>query len=799
MIVFKCKMCGGTLQFEPTDTIGVCNSCGTKQTLPTLDDDRKTKLFERANKLRFNCEFDRACKAYEGLVNDFPDDPESFWGLILCKYGIEYVDDPLTGRKVPTCHRSSYDSIMEDPDFEMVMENSVGETRSLYREEAKKIEELRQGINAVSELEEPYDIFICYKETDDTGQRTMDSVLAEDLYDVLSEEYRVFFSRISLEDKLGSEYEPYIFSALNSSRIMLVVGTSYENYNAVWVRNEWSRFLKLMSTDRSKILIPCFKDIDAYDIPNEFKKFQAQDLGKVGAHKDLLRGIEKILGAPKKSDRNMNVESLESLLRDQSMKSNVTLLKRGFIAIEDKDFEAAYELFEDALNNDENQPDAYLGKLLANYRCESVKHFASYVAGQCFPSVKTRFPLTFHTDNVLRRSFAYYEDLDPLTKMIIASMCRIQPSCYMSMRDISPDKDYYKEFLISSSAPLVVRRYYEHFLELADQKTLDNFQLKQELSRAISEKKAAADVEASTMQTKCSEAYLENLLRQISEDILQKNLNLHKQYEIAKQDLSTRIRQISNEKNAVRGSRKKELAKIEANLVYQKSALREPEYSEQEMRQGKCDSRFNVAGLLLAQLRIDGFVLAFPDVRTVPFGSLAQDGEEKQPINWIVLSRSENRLILLAERVLQTLEYEYTKVPGSPWHLSAVRKFLNETFRDAVFTQAEKNRLCSITSTQSFTYYDGRVQNYEAEDEVFLLTPEELLAFNESVPIMRAEFTERMKKLLKDKDRVWWAKSKGDQKHHISVVDQNGHLLSGGLRSTKRAGIRPAIIVDITC
>ena len=41
MAAFKCKMCGGTIEFEPGASIGVCDSCGTKQTLPRLDDDKR--------------------------------------------------------------------------------------------------------------------------------------------------------------------------------------------------------------------------------------------------------------------------------------------------------------------------------------------------------------------------------------------------------------------------------------------------------------------------------------------------------------------------------------------------------------------------------------------------------------------------------------------------------------------------------------------------------------------------------------------------------------------------------------
>ena len=296
MSIIKCKMCGGDLRPAEGSTIAECEYCGSWQTVPSADNEKKLNLFARANRLRANNEFDKASGVYESIVADFPEEAEAYWGLILCKYGIEYVDDPATGKKIPTCHRSSFDSVMDDPNFELVMENADPIARRVYREEAKQLEELRKGIIEVSSKEEPYDIFICYKETAEDGQRTLDSVLAQDVYDMLTENgYRVFFSRVTLEDKLGQEYEPYIFAALNSAKIMLAFGTDYDYYNAVWVKNEWSRFLQLIAKGEKKTLIPCYKNIDAYDMPKEFARLQAQDMGKVGAMQDLLRGIKKIL------------------------------------------------------------------------------------------------------------------------------------------------------------------------------------------------------------------------------------------------------------------------------------------------------------------------------------------------------------------------------------------------------------------------------------------------------------------------------------------------------------------------
>ena len=367
MSVIKCKMCGGDLELIEGSSVAVCEYCGTQQTVPAADNEKKLTLFARANRLRLACEFDKAAGVYESIVADFPEEAEAYWGLVLCRYGIEYVDDPATGKKIPTCHRSSFDSVMEDSDFEQALENADAVARRVYRDEAKAIEELRRGIVEVSGKEPPYDIFICYKETAEDGQRTVDSVIAQDVYDALTEKgYRVFFSRISLEDKLGTEYEPYIFAALHSAKIMLAFGTDYEYYNAVWVKNEWSRYLQLMTKDKSKHLIPCYKGIDAYDMPKEFAKLQAQDMGKVGAMQDLLRGVDKIMGkGAGAAPANNETTAVEE--------DKVTpLLRRIDMFLADAEWENAVEYCNRILDIAPECATAYIDLLLSQHHARTI-------------------------------------------------------------------------------------------------------------------------------------------------------------------------------------------------------------------------------------------------------------------------------------------------------------------------------------------------------------------------------------------------------------------------------------------
>ena len=361
MAVLKCKMCGGALEVMERMTVCECEYCGTQQTITTTKDENMQALFNRANILRMKSEFDKAEQLYEKLVQNNPDDAEAHWGLILCKFGIEYVEDPQSFKRIPTCHRTSFDSIIADEDYKEALRCADSVQREVYQREAKEIDRIQKEILALSAKEEPYDVFICYKETDDSGSRTQDSVIANDIYYQLKTEgFKVFYAAITLEDKLGSAYEPCIFAALNSAKVMLAIGTKPEYFGAVWVKNEWSRFLKMMKKDRTKLLIPCYKNMDAYELPEEFAHLQAQDMGKIGFINDVVRGIKKVIV----KDEPKPVQTVVKQVTAGN--ANVeSLLKKAFIFLEDGDWQSADEYCEKVLDLDPENGRAYLGKLMA--------------------------------------------------------------------------------------------------------------------------------------------------------------------------------------------------------------------------------------------------------------------------------------------------------------------------------------------------------------------------------------------------------------------------------------------------
>ena len=419
MSLLKCKMCGGDIEVSDGSTIAECDYCGTKQTVPRVMDENLQNLFNRANTLRIKSEFDKAERLYEKIIQLDTTQPEAYWGLILCKYGIEYVDDPATLKKVPTCHRASYESIIADEDYKSALENADVSQRAIYETQAQEIDRIQKDILKLAQNEEVYDIFICYKETDANGRRTQDSVIANDIYYQLTKEgFKVFYAAITLEGKLGSAYEPVIFAALHSAKVMICIGTKPEYFGAVWVKNEWSRFLKIIKKDRSKMLIPCYRDMDAYELPEEFAHLQAQDMSKIGFINDIVRGIRKVIT----KDEPKNAVVKETVVTTAPQINVAPLLKRIALFLEDGEWDRADDYCEQVLNQEPECAQAYVYKLMAELGvkkqfalkdcAEPFDNLNNYQKAIRFANDKLKAELVDYIEYIKKRNEkAYFEDI----------------------------------------------------------------------------------------------------------------------------------------------------------------------------------------------------------------------------------------------------------------------------------------------------------------------------------------------------------------------------------------------------
>ncbi len=786
-----------------------------------LDNDKKANLYDRANHFRRNNEFDKAMGIYEQILNEDNTDAEAYWSLVLCRYGIEYVEDPSSHKRIPTVNRAQFTSIFDDDNYKSALQYADGYQRSIYEEEAKAINEIQKGILEISNKEEPFDVFICYKETDNSGRRTPDSVLANDLYHQLTQEgFKVFFARITLEDKLGSAYEPYIFAALNSSKVMVVLGTKPEYFNAVWVKNEWSRYLALVKqSGGKKVLIPAYRDMDPYDLPEEFSHLQAQDMSKLGFMQDLIRGIKKIAQA----DTPKTTVVKETVISGGNA-NTAPLLKRAFMFLEDGDWNSANEYCEKVLDIDPENASAYLGKLLSELRVrkqESLKdqaepfdHNNNYQKAVRFADEKLKSALTGYIEHINTRN--ENARLDSIyTRAKNAMSAANTESAYKEAAYLFESIDEYQD-----SAVLVQSCYEKAEIARKDAilsegkskmsgEVISNYEAAIKLLESISGWKDA-DEKIYTCQKK-----IEEIKAKAEADRLEKE----RQAEIARKE-AERI-----------AKRNKKIAIITTPIVCAVIAfiivlntviipngkyndamalMDAGKYGEAilvfEALEGYKDSanKIEECNINIYGEEVWNKVKSVNVGDTYRFGSYEQDNNKsngQEDIEWLGLAKEGTKILVISKEALDCKPYN-TSYTGVTWETCTLRKWLNNDFINAAFSAEEKAMIPTVTvSADKNPYYSTNLGN-ATQDQVFLLSITEVNKYFSSDSARQCKPTDyAVANGAWESDSGncwWWLRSPGYYQYYAAYVDIDGTVdeIGYGVRYGDRA-VRPALWIDL--
>jgi len=356
-LVTKCYSCGGEIVFAGDENTAVCEYCGRTNARPKSQPNELELMKYSNERLSFG-EFDEAETGYRKVLQRTPDEHEARWGLLLCKYGVQYVEDAKTKTRLPTCRRSLPTSFCAEPDFRLACAAAPMAVRMEYEKDGRYIDDIQKEIRRLKSVGERYDIFLCYKETDENGRRTRDSVLAQNLYQTLKlHGFSVFYAPISLKKCLGANYEAAIFCALESSQVMLVLATKPEYLRTTWVKSEWRRYLSRIDQGEDKLLIPLYRDFTPDRLPREFNDrfLQGLDMGNFSFMPDLESFLSGMLKEP---EPEPEPEKEESAKLDM-------LIKCGRMELEDGDFSAAQAFFADALKEDPESPRGNLGMAMA--------------------------------------------------------------------------------------------------------------------------------------------------------------------------------------------------------------------------------------------------------------------------------------------------------------------------------------------------------------------------------------------------------------------------------------------------
>lgn len=364
-ILYDCKVCGGNL-VEKSPGMAKCESCRREQSIPLT---ANAEMINRANRLRMhNKNFPEAMALYMRVLEETPDEAEANWGVVLCRYGIEFVEDKRTGTYIPTCHRTIECSIKDDVNFIDACEKANDEVRQYYLEQAEIIDGVQKRIHAIVQKEKPYDIFISYKANDDlTKSPTPDSKEALKIYHKLDNKgFKVFFAEETLKQHAGEEYEAIIYAALKTSKVMILIGSKSEYFEATWVKNEWTRFMDMMNDDPNKKLLPFYFDMDAYDLPVELSGAEALNWRDAEAMSQLIENVEKILGFSSDKKASVNSMDVKAAIVSREQDKAIKKLNNAIVLAKSNNKTEAKRLLDEIIKDHPDFAAAYWQRLLFN-------------------------------------------------------------------------------------------------------------------------------------------------------------------------------------------------------------------------------------------------------------------------------------------------------------------------------------------------------------------------------------------------------------------------------------------------
>ena len=190
---------------------------------------------------------------------------------------------------------------------------------------------------------------------------------------------------------------------------------------------------------------------------------------------------------------------------------------------------------------------------------------------------------------------------------------------------------------------------------------------------------------------------------------------------------------------------------------------------------------------------------------TIEFGNYPQDkdGTEK-PIEWIVMKKEGNQVLLLSKYVLDAKSYN-EGWGDVTWEISDIRQWLNNEFYTTAFNKAEKAKIqTSLIKNEDNSEY-GTSGGNDTEDKVFLLSEKEAdtLFSDEEERIAKAtEYAEKLgvdiNENSEEKGAWWWLRSPGNDSFYAALVNYYGWVYGDGIGVNCNVyGVRPALHLNL--
>ena len=188
------------------------------------------------------------------------------------------------------------------------------------------------------------------------------------------------------------------------------------------------------------------------------------------------------------------------------------------------------------------------------------------------------------------------------------------------------------------------------------------------------------------------------------------------------------------------------------------------------------------------------------------YGTYEQDNNTsngKEDIEWQILAKEENRIFLISRYALDCQQYNSENV-NVTWETCSLRSWLNSTFYDDAFSDAEKTCIAtSIVTADPNLRYSTTNQGNDTEDKIFLMSIKEVskyLSSNVNMQSKATEYAYGIGAYRSDNGNCrWWLRTSGHNSSLTLVINSDGYCDYAGVNVDDRDGaVRPALWINLS-
>ena len=364
MFEITCPKCHYRAVSSVEGTTAVCGRCKTSYPIPrgyTLLE----SSFKYAADARQRRDFSAAQASYTEILKQHPGNAAAYWFRAISRYQVEYQKIG-EGQYRLVCHQALLKDFAADADVRKAISLADAQEAAYYNAESARISQLQKQVSSHASLTAPYDVILAVDAKNPAALEKARLIRTG----VNAAGMHCLCPALDLQDIPRQDWEPYLYHGMTTSTAMVYVAVGRDAFPEDSLFDA-QRYLSLKAASQREAagliqqFIVAFERLDEYeDIPDELFDGADQRLS-MSASGFVDHLCQLLSGSGADYDRSLRTES-----GAHENYAYTNLLRQARLSLEGGDFTAAERSFNEILNYNPRESQAYWGLLLAGLHCK---------------------------------------------------------------------------------------------------------------------------------------------------------------------------------------------------------------------------------------------------------------------------------------------------------------------------------------------------------------------------------------------------------------------------------------------